>query len=564
MTAIGSAPSAARGTISALSRIYGFGTVYAKTLRDSRLAFIIMAGLMGSFLLAGAAAFGEAYSTVASRQDLATLVRNLPPALAGIYGSPFPVRVETLGGSLSWKTGGSLALMAGIWSVLALSGTLATEARRGSLEFVAVTPLGSRRIAIEKLAAHLTVMGLLAVVVALSAWIGGALFHTLPGDEIPPAAAIGYGLWVGLTGLASGAVAFALAPLIGRAASAGIAGAVLVGGYMLNGYQASVPAFAGPANLTWFGWTVRHIPLAGQYDWVSLVPVALVAIVLFVVGVEAFARRDLGTTTRIPWPGFPSATLGLGGPFGRSLGERLPLALSWAIGVGLYGFVMAAASRSFADQLAKLSPSTTQVIQAIFPNFDLTSTGAFLQLAFVLFAFIVVGFAAATLVSGWASDEGSGRLELLLTTPLARARWAVAGGAGVMAAIAIFTAVVALGVGLGAVVVGGDPGTPVLGTVVLGLYAAALAGIGLAVGGLFRTSIAAEAVAAVVIVTFLIDLIAPALKWPDWVHQLALTAHLGQPMIGIWDWPGMVACVVLAVGGVLLAGWGINRRDVGR
>ncbi len=559
----GGAPSAARGTISALSRIYGFGTVYAKTLRDSRLAFIIMAGLLGSFLLAGAAAFGEAYSTPASRADLANLVRNLPTALAGIYGSPFPVRVETLGGSLSWKTGGTLALMAGLWSVLALSGTLAVEARRGSLEFVAVTPLGSRRIAVEKLAAHLTVMGLLVMVVALTAWIGGALFHTLPGDEIPPAAAIGYGLWVGLTGLASGAVAFALAPLLGRAASAGIAGAILVGGYMLNGYQASVPAFAGLANLTWFGWTVRHSPLAGEYDWVSLVPVALVAVALFVVGVEAFARRDLGTTTRIPWPGFPSATLGLSGPFGRSLGERLPLALAWGIGVGLYGFVMAAASRSFAEQLDKLSPSTMRLIQTIFPNFDLTSTGAFLQLAFVLFAFIVVGFAAATLVSGWASDEGSGRLELLLTTPLARARWAVAGGAGVMAAIVIFTLVVALGVGLGATVVGGDAETPVLGTLVLGLYAAALAGIGLAVGGLFRTSIAAEAVAAVVIVTFLIDLIAPALKWPAWVHQLALTAHLGQPMIGIWDWPGMAACVAIAGGGIALSGWGINRRDVG-
>ena len=56
--------------------------------------------------------------------------------------------------------------------------------------------------------------------------------------------------------------------------------------------------------------------------------------------------------------------------------------------------------------------------------------------------------------------------------------------------------------------------------------------IGLAVGGLVRTSIAGEIVAALVIVTFLVDLVAPALKLPDWVHQLALTAHLGQPMVG--------------------------------
>jgi hypothetical protein len=67
-----------------------------------------------------------------------------------------------------------------------------------------------------------------------------------------------------------------------------------------------------------------------------------------------------------------------------------------------------------------------------------------------------------------------------------------------------------------------------------------------------------------VIVTFVIDIIAPALKWPDWVHQLALSSHLGQPMIGTWDWPGTVACVVIALGGVVLAGLGIARRDVNR
>jgi hypothetical protein len=78
------------------------------------------------------------------------------------------------------------------------------------------------------------------------------------------------------------------------------------------------------------------------------------------------------------------------------------------------------------------------------------------------------------------------------------------------------------------------------------------------------TAIAGEVVAAIVILTFLIDLIAPALKWPDWVHQLALTSHLGQPMIGNWDWVGMAACVVIAVGGLLLASWGISRRDIER
>ena len=560
----GPAPSGARTSTSAFSRIYGLGTVYAKTLRDSRLAVMIVGGLMAAFLLSGAAAFGEAYNTVQSRIDLANLVKSLPPAMSGVYGNPFPANIESLGGSIGWKTGASLGLMAALWSVLALSGTLAAEARRGSLEFVATTRLGMRRIAVEKVAAHLTGMVLVVVVIAVATWVGGQAFATLPGDEISVASAVAFALWVGVVALASGSVAFVLAPVLGRGGAAAVAGAVLLVGYFVNGYQAAVPAFAGPANLTWFGWTARHQPLAGQFDWPSLIPGAVLAGVLIVVGVELFARRDIGATNRIPTPSVPEVVLGLGGPTSRSFGDRLPLALSWGIGIGLMGFIFGAASKSLTGALDKLSPETRQIWQSIFPNIDLNGAGAFLQLAFITFGFILAGFAASTLVNGWASDETVGRLEMLLTTPMSRLRWAVAGGAGLLAAVVVMTAVIALGIGIGSALAGGDVATPILGTAVLGLYAAALAGIGLAVGGLVSTSIAGETVAAIVILTFVIDILAPALKWPDWVHQLALSSHLGQPMIGTWDWPGMAASVAFAVGGVLLAGWGMARRDVAR
>lgn len=146
---------------------------------------------------------------------------------------------------------------------------------------------------------------------------------------------------------------------------------------------------------------------------------------------------------------------------------------------------------------------------------------------------------------------------------MSRTRWALAGGLGLYGAIAVFTAMLVVGIGAGSILTGGDVLTPILGTLVIGLYALALAGIGITFGGIVGTSFAAEVVAAVVIVTFLIDLLAPALQLPDWMHQLALTAHLGQPMVGTWDWPGMIACLVIAAGGVLLGAWGVGRRDVG-
>ena len=104
------------------------------------------------------------------------------------------------------------------------------------------------------------------------------------------------------------------------------------------------------------------------------------------------------------------------------------------------------------------------------------------------------------------------------------------------------TVLFAAGIGLGAASGGVAAGDAIVGSAALGLYAAAIVGIGVAVGGLWRTSLAAEIAALVVVATYLIDLIAPPLKLPDWVHQLALTAHLGQPMIGSWDPVGIVAC----------------------
>ena len=49
-----------------------------------------------------------------------------------------------------------------------------------------------------------------------------------------------------------------------------------------------------------------------------------------------------------------------------------------------------------------------------------------------------------------------------------------------------------------------------------------------------------------------------------WVQELALSTHMGQPMVGVWDAGGIVACLVLAVGGTLIGAAGIRRRDIGR
>ncbi len=267
-------------------------------------------------------------------------------------------------------------------------------------------------------------------------------------------------------------------------------------------------------------------------------------------------------TISVPAPGLPRALLGVHGPLGRSFGDLLPTAMAWGIGLGIYGVLMAAASRSLLDALTT-SPAMADIFRNLIPGIDITTAAGFLQLAFADIGFVLIGLAAATFIAARSSDETSGRLELQLATPLTRVRWAVASGAAVWLAIGLVTVLLATAVALGVASVGQDPATPAVGTLVLAMYGAALAGIGVAVAGVSRASFAMPAVVTIAVGTFLLDLLAPALRLPDWVQELALTSHLGEPMVGAWDAVGIVACLALAIGGVAVGAWGMARRDVG-
>jgi ABC-2 type transport system permease protein len=121
---------------------------------------------------------------------------------------------------------------------------------------------------------------------------------------------------------------------------------------------------------------------------------------------------------------------------------------------------------------------------------------------------------------------------------------------------------VALGIGIGGASTGGDLVTPILGALVLAFYGWALIGIGAAVGGIFGSRLATPVVVIVVLLTWFVELLGPLLNLPDFVQNLALTKHFGQPMLGNWDFVGIAAAVAIGVIGVGLGAWGFRRRDL--
>ena len=299
------------------SRLYGLGSVFGKTLRDARVGILVIGALLGVMTVAGGMTMSTTYGTPEARLELAAMSRDMPPMLRGMYGNP--VNVDTLGGFISWHYGAYFALLAGLWSILALSSTLAGEARRGSLEFAVATPRSKRSIALEKLGGSRRWRSALP----WPSWRSPPgrpvpSSSTLPGDAISPLAAVSFALGLGARALIAGSIAFALAPFLGRGAAAGIAGAVMVGGYVVHSYRTVVPAFDTLANATWFSWTADHVPLAGPSDWAGVALTGVVGVVLLAVGVEAFARRDVGVTIAVP-----VAQAAPGAPRGPRAGEPI-------------------------------------------------------------------------------------------------------------------------------------------------------------------------------------------------------------------------------------------------
>jgi ABC-2 type transport system permease protein len=543
-------------------RLYGFGSVFAKAMRDSRRATIVAGLLLAVTFLGVAGAVVKQFDTPASRDEMVALIKSLPPVLAGL-GGKITDNLGTMGGYLQYKYGTFFPMILTLWSILALSGTLASEAQRGSLDVLAATGLSRRRIALEKLFGHLVPMGIVLLITFISIAIAGQSYPVLPGDEITVTSAFAYTVWLGFIALAGGALAFALGPFVGRGGAAGVAGFVTFAGFITSGYQQAIPAMEPIAKLTWWGWTYNHTALSGQYDWPPVLLVGVLVVVLLAIGVEAFVRRDIGSTSAIPVPRMPKFLLGLRGPIGRAAGSNLGAAIWWGLGIGFFGITMGSASRGFMDQLRD-SPAFMHLLQTAFPGIDYASAGGFLQLLFVEFGVILAGLAAATFVSGWASDETSGRLEMVLATPLSRLRWALGSGVGLVIDVAVFLAITIAGIALGVASSGSDVSTPATGALILGIYAIALVGIGMLVGGWLRTSWAAAAVVIFLVVTWFVQLLGPLLGLPDVVQDLALTAHFGQPMVGSWDVPGAIGALVIGVAGIGLGALGFARRDLRR
>ena len=70
------------------SRMVGFASVYAKSIRDARLSFLIVLGLTAGLMLSVTSAIPSAFPTQEARDQMARLATDMGATAQGLAGKP--------------------------------------------------------------------------------------------------------------------------------------------------------------------------------------------------------------------------------------------------------------------------------------------------------------------------------------------------------------------------------------------------------------------------------------------------------------------------------------------
>ena len=219
----------------------------------------------------------------------------------------------------------------------------------------------------------------------------------------------------------------------------------------------------------------------------------------------------------LSWLRLPTLPGGVGGPYRRQLSDRTAIALAGGAGIGLYAALIASVGRRRSSRSSSRPAAILELIQQVYPGDRphpaIRPPAAGLRRVRP----IILGLAGATSSRAGRPTRADGRLDLVLADPGPRVRWVHPERArGARRDRVIAAVVIAVLVASPIALVGrrrrlAGPSA----SLVLGLAAAAFAAIGLAVGGLIRSSARGAGRGRARLATFLIDILGPALKLPD-------------------------------------------------
>jgi ABC-2 type transport system permease protein len=489
------------------------------------------------------------HSTVAGNLDgssFQALAAN--PAIRALFGEP--AALDTAGGFTVWRTGTVVAVLVGVWGLLAATRVTRGEEDAGRWDLL----LAGRLPIVAVVTRHVAVLGMVMLL------IGAAVAAALAATGTAASGALLHGAGIAAVGVffaGVGAVAGQVFPA--RAAASGAAIALLGAGLLARMVGDGVAALSALRWLSPFGLLEMSRPYAGD-RWAPVLLLALAGAALTVAAPLASARRDAGRGLVNPTTGRAPRLALLGSVPAFAVRRLLRPLLGWSLGLGAYFLLIGLIAESMTDFLADNPRFAELAAQAGFAG--LASVEGYAGTLFTLLA-VPVGVFTVVRIAGSVDDEVGRRLTLLFTQPVTRRALAGAEAVTTLGGAVLLTVVAGVAAWIGTAFVGAGLALPdaLAGTV--NVLPVALLSIGAAV---FALGLVPRAVGLVGSLPaaggFLWLVIADSVDAPTWVASLSPFAHLATVPAEPPDWPG--AFGMLTVAAVLTATglWAYERRDL--
>jgi ABC-2 type transport system permease protein len=535
MAASSDALSAPGGVASRSSGQGPIPTLARRAFRDGRTRTITFAYLFGVYSYVQPLAYRHGYPTLSSRLAFSRSFAG-NKAVRLFYGEPHSLL--TVNGYAAWRVGGTLAIFAAVFGLLAAVRALRAEEESGRMELVLANVVGRRAAYVAALAA----IGVGVLLLWLAEWLGlllaglpagGAAYLALATASVVP-------VCVGV-----GAVSSQLAPT--RRLALELGGAVLGVLFLLRVVADTASGVGWLRWLTPLGWAEELRPFAGPRPLVLLLPLAASALLL-TVAARIATGRDLGTGT-LPQRDTAEPRLALlSSPLAQALrSERMSLVV-WLGSVGAFSFILGVLAKSSSS--AGISKGLSRELSKLGTSSVLAPTG-YLGFTF-LFVIVIVSLFACAQIGAVRHEEADQRLETLLALPVSRRGW-LAGRLALAAAGATAVSLVAgvlawigaesggASVSLPKLIAAGANCLPVgllfLGAAALAYAVAPRASAGIAFG--------------LVALAFLWDLVGSLLGAPRWLIELTPFDHVG--LVPAEPFRAGAAAAMLAIGALASA-----------
>jgi ABC-2 type transport system permease protein len=482
-----------------------------RTFRDARIRTITFAYLFAIYAYIQPAGYRHTYSTLAERLRFARSFAD-NRALRLFYGEPH--NVASVDGYTAWRVGGTLAIVAAVFGLLAAVRALRAEEESGRTELV-LAGIASRRTA------YLAALGGIGAGTALL-WIGevaGFLVGGLPAGGSAYLALATISVAIVFVGV--GAVTSQLAPT--RRVALELGGGAVALLFLLRVIADTANGAGWLRWLTPLGWAEELRPLSGARPFVLVLPIVTAAALLVLAG-RIGARRDIGTGMIAARDESEPRLRLLGSPAAHALRSERTSLLTWTISVGLFAFILGVVSKSVTS--ASIPKSIERELQRLGSGSIASPTG-YLAFVFIFFVLAVSLFACAQ-IGAARHEESEERLQTLLSLPVGRVQWlggrlalAAAGviGLGLVSGFGAWAGAEAAGVGvsLPKLLEAGANCIPVallfLGIAALAYAIAPRASAGIAYG--------------LVTVAFLWQLVGSLVAVPKWLVDLTPFGHIG-------------------------------------